>query len=651
MASLGIDQRDSETSVTDSESSSDLPSPLSRVFEVVRLPFVRLLVLIALHALLFTLIYVVSYWSRYDFRPHDEAISLMFKTMPFVVATKIIVFYLAAHFHGWWRYVTFADIRSLMRASLLSMIMVAFVDYFLVNHIGQIPRAVILIDTLLTIFLVGGLRCVWRFADENFGTEFKHIQVDPALLIGTDHRTGILASQINSNRAMPFRIRGLISISDAPSRRAIAGVPIRGSLDQIEAICARLGVEHIFVPCDSLGGTEIRELIKKCNRSGLTVRVLPRFEDALRGSSKIPLRDVNIEDLLKRDPVKLDQTRLVKFIRGKRVLVTGAGGSIGSEICRQLMEFEPAELILLGRGENRIYAINRELAPIAAARGIKIHPAIADITEIDSMRRIFDLHSPELVFHAAAHKHVPLMELHVSEALRNNVLGTDNVTTLADEFDCSHCVMVSTDKAVNPTSVMGATKNIAERVVHSKSQSSDTKFCVVRFGNVLGSAGSVVPLFQSQIRNGGPITVTDPRMTRFFMSIPEASQLVLQAGSMAKGGEIYVLDMGEPIKIMRLAEDLVELSGLQPGSIEIEFTGVREGEKLYEELYFDSERTLATEHAKVKAAYHRPYDPKDDEIVQLVSGSLHKSNDELRELILQLVPEYRNETSVPEAVG
>lgn len=612
----------------------------SNLSEFVRRPASRLCLLLILHTLLFAAIFVISYSARYDFAMPAKAWAMMIATMPYVLLTKIIVFYVSSHFHGWWRYVTFVDIKSLLRASLSAMVAVAFVDYFFINFVGQIPRSVIVIDALLTIIVIGGLRCTWRFADEQFGTTFKQRQSEPALLIGTDCRTGVLASQINSNPAMPFRIKGLVSTYPNPRKRIIAGISIVGSYEHIDAIATKYNAKHILVPCDALSGTDIRELIKKCNRSGLIVRVLPRFEDALAGTTQLPLREVNIEDLLKRDPVQLDKERLVNFIENKRVLVTGAGGSIGSEICRQLMEFSPKEIVLLGRGENRIYKINRDLQVQAALRQVELHPTISDITNEQAMKQVFEEYRPEIVFHAAAHKHVPLMELHVREALRNNVVGTDIVSSLAHQFGCSHFVMVSTDKAVNPTSVMGATKNIAERVVHSKSQKSDTKFCVVRFGNVLGSAGSVVPLFQSQIRAGGPITVTDARMTRYFMSIPEASQLVLQAGSMARGGEIYVLDMGEPIRIMQLAEDLVELSGLKPGSIEIEITGIREGEKLYEELYFDNEETLPTDHEKVKAAYHRPYNESSESIVGRITDALPLENEKLRALIMDMVPEY-----------
>ena len=623
-----------------------------KLIDRLRHPSARICILLALHAILFFGIYALSYSARYDFRLPELAMATMLATAPMVLLLKILVFYFASHFHGWWRYVTFADIKSLIQASIISMMAIGFVDYFFSYSHNQIPRAVILFDTLLTVFVVGGLRCVWRFADEHLGTQFKDIQVEPALLIGTDHRCGILASQINANAAMPFRIRGLISTTSHPRKRVFAGVPVSGSVDQLSAISTRYGAKHVFVPCDLLGGGEIRDLIKTCNKAGLVVRVLPRFEDALAGSEEIPLREVNIDDLLKRDPVSLDNERLAAFLKGKRVVVTGAGGSIGSEICRQLIGFEPAEILLLGRGENRIYTINRDLQNTATKHGVVLKPIIADITDEESVRSAFELHRPEIVFHAAAHKHVPLMELHVREALRNNVIGTRNMTRLADEFGCSHFVMVSTDKAVNPTSVMGATKHIAERVVYSASQDSNTKYCVVRFGNVLGSAGSVIPLFQKQIRAGGPITVTHPDMTRYFMSSPEASQLVLQAGSMASGGEIFVLDMGEPVSIMRLAEDLIELSGLSPGSIEIIYSGIRDGEKLYEELYFDDEELIDTPHEKVRAAYHRPFEGStSSQEVERIRNSLGQTNEQLRGLIQELVPEYRNESSPEKVVG
>jgi len=322
------------------------------------------------------------------------------------------------------------------------------------------------------------------------------------------------------------------------------------------------------------------------------------------------------------------------------VMVTGAGGSIGAEICRQITRYNPQSLILVGRGENRIFAIERELRDLRVPAAL--HPCIADITNRQRMEQIFQEHRPEVVFHAAAHKHVPLMETNVGEAVRNNVLGTQRLADLADRYGVVSFVMVSTDKAVRPTSVMGVTKQIAERYVHTLSQESATRFTVVRFGNVLGSAGSVVPIFQEQIRHGGPITITDPRMTRFFMTIPEASQLVLQAATMGAGGEIFVLEMGEQVKIIDLARDLVRLSGLPEHAIEITFTGIRRGEKLYEELYFEDEQTLPTSHPKVRAAYHRPYSL--DEVRRTIAQlerSLCEPEAVLRRMLHEVVPEFK----------
>ncbi len=337
----------------------------------------------------------------------------------------------------------------------------------------------------------------------------------------------------------------------------------------------------------------------------------------------------------------LDDDRLFHLIKDKRVLVTGAGGSIGSEICRQIMEYCPSQLILLGRGENRIHAIHLELLEKANESNIQLVQVIGSITDQSAMERVFVNHKPEIIFHAAAHKHVPLMEMHIGEAIKNNVFGTKVVAALADKYKSSHFVLVSSDKAVNPTSVMGCTKHLAERVVHELSETSNTKFVVVRFGNVLGSAGSVIPVFQKQIERGGPITITDPRMTRFFMSIPEAAQLVMQAAAMCSGGEIFVLDMGQPILITQLAEDLVSLSGLPDGSIEFEFTGVRPGEKLYEELYFDDESTIPTKHSKVRAATHRQVPTL--RILEQLAALLVKVEhepDQLRQTLSELVTSY-----------
>jgi FlaA1/EpsC-like NDP-sugar epimerase len=369
------------------------------------------------------------------------------------------------------------------------------------------------------------------------------------------------------------------------------------------------------------------------------LKIIPPVEDLFDGDHRIPIRDIEINDLLRRDPVQLNTGIIRDLLEGRVVMVTGAGGSIGSEICRQVMNFNPKAMILVGNGENPIFHIERELH--AAYPASVFHCRIGSVNDFARMRQIFQEFKPEVIFHAAAHKHVPMMELNVGEAIKNNVLGTKCLVDLADEFGTRNFVFISTDKAVHPSSVMGTTKHISERYVYATSQESATRFTVVRFGNVLGSNGSVVPIFQEQIRSGGPITVTDPRMTRFFMTIPEASQLVLQAAAMGEGGEIFVLEMGESVRIVDLAKDLLRLSGLPEHAIEVTFTGVRPGEKLFEELYFEDEETLATKHPKLRAAYHRPYSLAEvQKAIAELQTLLHESPDKLRKKLMEIVPEY-----------
>jgi FlaA1/EpsC-like NDP-sugar epimerase len=391
----------------------------------------------------------------------------------------------------------------------------------------------------------------------------------------------------------------------------------------------------------SLPGDQLRQLMKTCEERRIELKIIPRVQDLFGSGKQVPIRDIEISDLVRRDPVQLDTDAIAKLIAGRTVMVTGAGGSIGSEICRQIVNFNPKMLLLVGRGENRIFEIDRELAESDAAP--QLRTLIADVLDEPRMRQIFEQYRPEVVFHAAAHKHVPMMEHNVGEAVKNNVLGTRCLADLAHEFGVERFVMISTDKAVHPTSVMGATKHLAERYVHALSTESKTRFVVTRFGNVLGSAGSVVPIFQEQIRRGGPITVTHPDMTRYFMTIPEASQLVLQAASMGRGGEIFVLQMGQPVKIVDLAKDLIRLSGLPEDAIDIVFTVTRPGEKLYEELYFEQEAMMETSHPKLQVAYHRPVtrDAVRQEIEEL--GKLcHGPEELLRKRLSELIPEYTN---------
>ena len=615
-----------------------MPNPLiSRVKRILVKPKVRLLVLSIMHATLFAGILWSAFLLRFDFDVPSHMVDRFWTCLSLVVLAKMAVFYYAGHFHGWYRYVTFSDLVALVKAGLIASAGFAAIN-LVFFYAAVVPRSVILLDFLLTVLCVGTLRSLWRLYDEHFNSHDDRFE--SALMICKTGHDARLAHQVNTQLNLGVRVRALVAPGEHRKGARLGHLRIAGTIDQLPSIVRKYKATTILVPSDVLSGPELRELMEKCNERNLELRVLPQLDEVLRGAKKIPLRELNIADLLRRDSIQLDADRIGNALRGKRILVTGAGGSIGSEICRQLLQFEPAEIVLLGRGENRIFSVNLELRKKCGAT--KLTPSIVDVTDRVSMQQVFDDHRPHVVFHAAAHKHVFLMEHHVAEAIENNAQGTRVVADLAVKFGAERFVMVSTDKAVNPTSVMGCSKQLAERVVQARSKRSKTLFCVVRFGNVLGSNGSVIPIFQEQIRNGGPITVTDPNMTRFFMSIPEASQLVLQAGSMCKGGEVFCLDMGEPIKIVDLANDLIRLSGLPPESIDIQFVGARTGEKLYEELYFSEETTIPTEHEKVRAARQRPDIIDIDAVVDRFLSLRGKiENEDFKDLLKQVIPEYQ----------
>ncbi len=596
----------------------------------------RSAVLVAAHALVFAAAYWLAYAFRFDLSIPAEEMPGFWHGLGWVVGLQLLVFGLLGDFRGWWRYVTFADLAALLCAALLAAVLVATVDLFL--ELGT-PRLVVILDCILTIGILGAVRASWRMFREVFQPAFYDKDCRWALLVGTDLSNGILAHQIQSYLHIPYRVRGLLATEEVTNGARLGQIPILGKLEDVCEIAAAYRATDILMVSGTLPGPRLRGLMEACQKGHLNLRIIRSLEDRLEGDNRVPLRDIEISDLLRREPVALDTENIGKLLAGRRVMVTGAGGSIGSEICRQIVKFNPQSLTLVGRGENRIFAIERELRELHTAT--VLYPCIGDVTNRQRMEQIFAEHRPEVVFHAAAHKHVPLMESNIGEAVRNNVFGTRCVADLADEYGVTSFVLVSTDKAVRPSSVMGATKQIAERYVHTLSQESTTRFTVVRFGNVLGSAGSVVPIFQEQIRRGGPITVTDPRMERFFMTIPEASQLVLQAATMGAGGEIFVLEMGQPVKIVDLARDLVRLSGLPEEAVEIVFSGIRRGEKLYEELYLDDEHTLPTSHPKLRAAYHRPYSLAEvHRTITQLELLLSEPDHVLRRKLHEVVPEF-----------
>lgn len=609
------------------EQSSKLIDQLRRI----RIPF-----LIGLHLVAFCLIYWAAIFIRFERLVPENSTHLL--VMPLVVLIKFAVFYVLKTFHGWWRYVTFSDFIRLSKATAVAVVVFFVIDALLID--GRISRGVILIDAAFTIAVMGALRSCLRAWDERsilFGSHDNNRK--SALLIGSDLESAKLAHLINSRSSLDYRIAGLVAIDETDLKR-YSDLRVVGKVEDVNELCQAVRAKTVFVPSGRLVAKDLRRLIDVAARDSIKIRVIPSMMTLLEGGEKIPLRQVSFDDLLRRPPVRLDQTAIQDLIAGKRVLVTGAGGSIGSELCRQLLHFAPDQLILLGRGENRLYHIHRELK--AESGGTELHTALANITDEKRVRQIFEEFRPQVVFHAAAHKHVPMTELNVGEAVINNVMGSKVIADVCHEEGVEKCVIVSTDKAVNPTSVMGCTKQLAERYCLALGTESTTQFVVTRFGNVLGSEGSVVPLFKEQIQSGGPITVTDPRMTRFFMTIPEASQLVIQSASMGKGGEIFVLEMGEPVKILDLAKDLIRLSGLPADSIDIEFVGIRQGEKLYEELYYLDEKSLPTDHEKILTAFHRPFDlfeveHETNRLIEMAYDRPEKIRNELR----RQVPEFK----------
>jgi FlaA1/EpsC-like NDP-sugar epimerase len=487
-------------------------------------------------------------------------------------------------YHKAWEYASVGELIAIIKAVTFSVIVTGLVQYILFQDIYI--RA-LMITWMLHVLLIGGSRFAWRvLRDRYIKTKTTKKR---ALIIGAGAAGMMVARQLLNN--YEAELKPVAYIDDDPKKQKLhyLGIPVMGTTKDIEAVVKALHIDNIIIAIPSLNRKELNRIFDECTKTKAKTQMVPKLEDIITGKVSVSqFRDVQVEDLLGREPVELDIDSISGYITDKVVLVTGAGGSIGSEICRQVCRFNPKKIVLLGHGENSIYQIDMELRNQYKDQ-IDIVPVIGDIQDRERMFEVMDEHRPHVVYHAAAHKHVPLMEYNPKEAVKNNVFGTKNVAEAADTFGVQTFVLISTDKAVNPTNVMGATKRFAEMIIQQLDKQSNTKFVAVRFGNVLGSRGSVIPLFKKQIQEGGPVTVTHPDMTRYFMTIPEASRLVIQAGALAKGGEIFVLDMGEPVKIVDLAKNLIKLSGYTVEEIGIEFTGIRPGEKLFEELLNENE--------------------------------------------------------------
>ncbi len=505
---------------------------------------------------------------------------------------SLVAYYVFSYFFNlyWrdWEYASVYEVITVVKCVSATVIVstisgIAFFD-------TKVTWQFLIVCWLLLVISIGGVRLSMRVFREFFADSSVMENAKPTLIVGAGAAGTLLVRQMLMHPAM--RMDPIAFVDDDPEklRKDIYGVRILGAIKDIERIVDTMGITKVVIAMPSLPIKKLNEVYDVARKTGAECVILPNIDDVMSGNLHVQqLRNVEIEDLLGRDPVQLDQTMIEKQLRGKKILVTGAGGSIGSEICRQVAKFKPKEIVILGHGENSIYQLNMELVG-KYSQHFTITPVIADVQDRKRIFEVMDKYKPDVVYHAAAHKHVPLMELNPREAVKNNILGTRNVAEAASHARVKAFVMVSTDKAVNPPNIMGATKRLCEMIVQDMATRSEyTKFVAVRFGNVLGSRGSVIPLFKKQIAEGGPITVTHPDIVRYFMTIPEAAQLVIQAGALARGGEIFVLDMGQPVKIVDLAKNLIRLSGFDEGDIEIKFTGLRPGEKMYEELLNEGE--------------------------------------------------------------
>lgn len=597
--------------------------------------------IIAVHLLLWAAAFFGAFLLRFDFTVPGEYFPELWSWLLVLLGARAVSSFVFGGFHGLWRYTGTRDLVALLKATSVSS--VVFVVFIAFAGFRAFPRSIFIIEWLLSIMLVGGLRLGIRKLRELVSEiNEKSAEKRRILIVGAGDAGEMLLRELQKNQGSRYAPVGFLD-DDARKRGArIHGVPVLGSIEEVPAVAKKHEVEEIIIAIPTATGAQMRRILSLCRPCKLHLRTIPGLNQLIDGKVTVnQLRDVAIDDLLGRKPVQLDEEEISACVTGAVVLVSGAGGSIGSELCRQVARFGPKRLILVERTENNLFQIHRELS--SAFPELSLVPFVADVGDESRIRAVFKLEAPQVVFHAAAHKHVPMMEWNPGEAVKNNIRGTRVLADVANAFGAERFVMISTDKAVNPTSVMGVTKRIAEIYIQTLSERSSTRFVTVRFGNVLGSAGSVIPIFKEQIASGGPVTVTHPEMRRYFMTIPEACQLVLQAGSMGEGGEIFVLDMGEPVKIVDLARDLISLSGLTPGEdIEIEFSGVRPGEKLFEELSMDEEKADRTKHPKIFVGRFKRHDWDDvrARVTELEGAADEADAATLKRSFHRVVPEY-----------
>lgn len=594
--------------------------------------------------------FILAYLPAVNIRLENFYFDTAVIQLPLVIFIQFSCLFLFGGYSMIWRYVSISDIAIFTKSAALSGLILVVLRVFAANLIApewQVPFSVILIDTGLGFSGLLGLRVLRRLLYElsekrNFkGARSAPLRRKASLFVGAGRTGSAAVREVIGRPSSEVDAKGFVDDDKVKIGGSVHGLKVLGSTEDLPRLVSELAIEQVVIAIDNAKGSDVRRILDICRELQVKTRIVPGLGEIVQGRVSVSrIRDVGIEDLLGRDPVDLDDGNLHDFLGNKTVLVTGAGGSIGGELVRQITRFNPKTVLLVERAEHLLFQIERELQ--ADFADVRFVPLMADVCDEHRMKEIFASYKPDVVFHAAAHKHVPLMEANPAEAIKNNVFGTKLLGEIAGESGVAHFVLVSTDKAVNPTSVMGASKRLAEIVIQELNRTFRTNFVAVRFGNVLGSVGSVVPIFREQIRKGEPITVTHPDMTRYFMTIPEASQLVLQAGALGTGGEIFILDMGEPVKILDLAEDMIRLSGLQPyEDIDIVFSGIRPGEKLYEELEISGENLLKTGHPKIFIGKIATYDA--GEVGNMVSNLRVAIGDcdetKIRSLINHFLPE------------
>ena len=592
----------------------------------------RVVTLAFFDSMLVVLCMCISYWALYP------ALRIVYFPMLFLISVTLLISYhsFATLFNLYkkaWQYASIGEMISIIKVVTFSVAVTALVQE-IIDHV-MFLRA-LSVTWMILILLIGGSRFSKRISHYTK----KQDRLKRTLIIGAGAAGTMVVRHLL--QSVESELKPVAFIDDDPRKYKldILGIPVVGDTSSISNVVEKEEIENIVIAIPTLSSKELQGIFKKCMNTKAKTQIIPKFEDIMTGKVSINhFRDVEVEDLLGREPVKLDIESISEYVLEKTILVTGAGGSIGSEICRQICQFTPLKVILLGHGENSIYQIDMELRKKYGDQ-IEFVPVIGDIQDRNRIFEIMDEYRPDVVYHAAAHKHVPLMEYNPREAVKNNVFGTKNVAEAAETVGVNTFVMISTDKAVNPTNVMGSTKRIAEMIIQRMNEGSDTKFVAVRFGNVLGSRGSVIPLFKKQIQEGGPITVTHPDITRYFMTIPEASRLVIQAGSLARGGEIFVLDMGEPVKIVDLAKNLIQLCGYKIEEIGINFSGLRPGEKMFEELLDEKEIDQNPVYSKIFIG--KAFLDREDEIEFLLTRFENLSTEEIKEFVINLANRKEN---------